>query len=185
MQDRSTPATRRYRLTTGGDESYAGTQRAELLAVGPTAARFRVLRAGGLATLGSLEVSLENDGIHLVGSSQGAVRERTLILPARLDPGTRWQSEYVIGTGGGATRYVGSDVVEGRETVGTPAGTFEAIRVASTATVESGDTRGTVRTVVWYALDVGSVRTESETTIAGGPTTRVVVELLDRGAAGS
>jgi hypothetical protein len=179
------PATRRYRMTTGGDEASAGTQRAELIAIGPTAARFRVVRAGGLASLGSLEVSLESDGIHLVGSSEGAVQERTLILPARLEPGTRWQSEYVIGADATATRYVGSDVVEGRETVGTPAGTFDAIRVVSDATVASGDTHGTVRTVVWYAPDVGSVRTESETTIAGGATTKVVVELLDRGTAGS
>lgn len=179
------PATRRYRMSSGGDASYAGTQRADLLEISPDAARFRIVRAGGLATLGSLEVSLEADGIHLVGSSQGTVGERTLILPASLPTGATWSSSYVIGPEGAATRYSGTDVVEGRDTVTTPAGTFEAIRIVSNATVESGDARGTVRTVVWYTLDVGSVRTESETSIAGGATTKVVVELVGRGDAGS
>lgn len=179
------PATRRYRMTSGGDEASTGTQRADLLAVSPGDARFRVVRGGGLATLGSLEVSLEADGIHLVGSSQGEIRERTLILPASLPIGATWKSAYVIGSGAAATRYDGTDVVEARETVTTPAGTFETIRIASNATIASGDTRGTVHTVVWYAPDVGSVRTESETSIAGGATTKVAVELIDRGEAGA
>ena len=65
------------------------------------------------------------------------------------------------------------------------AGTFDAIRIVSNASVESAGTRATVRTVVWYALDVGSVRTESETTVEGGTATKVVVELIDRGETGS
>jgi len=174
------PATRRYRMTSG-DETAAGTQRADLLEASPTAARFRVLRGGALAALGSLEVSLEPDGIHLIGSAQSGATERTLILPARLDPGSTWQSEH---TAGGQTRVHATDVVEGSESVTVPAGTFDAIRVVSNATLESGATRGTVHTVVWYALDVGSVRTESATTI-DGTTARVVVELVERGDPGS
>ena len=180
----SNPATRRYRMT-AGDESNVGIQRAELLEVGPTAARFRIVRGGGIAAIGSLEVALEADGIHLVASSQGSVKDRTLILPAQLDTGTTWQSEYRIGPEGAGTHYRGTDVVEGRETVSTPAGTFDAIRIVSNASVESAGTRATVRTVVWYALDVGSVRTESETTVEGGTATKVVVELIDRGQEGS
>ena len=176
----SNVATRRYRMTTG-DEQYVGTQRADLLDVGPSEARFRVVRAGGLATLGSLEVVLQADGIHLAASSQGTVKDRTLILPAKLPDGATWQSEYAIGSGDGATHYRGTDVVEGRETVSTPAGAFDAIRIVSNATVESAGTRATVRTTVWYALDVGSVRTESETTVEGAVPTKVVVELIDVG----
>lgn len=177
------PATRRYRMTPGGDESYVGTQRADLLEASPSAARFRIVRGGGLATLGSLEVALEADGIHLAGSSQGEVRESALILPATLAIGASWRSSYAIGPDGAATRYDGAEVVEGRDTVTTPAGTFDAIRVGSHAIVESGAARATVHTVVWYAVDVGSVRTESRTSIAGGSPTTVVVELIDRGDA--
>lgn len=179
----SNTATRRYRMTTG-DEQYVGTQRADLLEVGPSAARFRVVRAGGLATIGSLEVVLQADGIHLAASSQGTVKDRTLILPAKLPDGATWQSDYVIGPDDGGTHYRGTDVVEGRETVNTPAGSFDAIRIVSNAFVESSGTRATVRTTVWYALDVGSVRTESETTVEGGVPTKVVVELIDRGEGG-
>jgi hypothetical protein len=176
----SNPATRRYRMTTG-DEQYVGTQRADLIEVGPAAARFRILRSGGLATLGSIEVSLRAEGIDLVASSQGRVEDRTLILPAKLDTGATWTSAYAIGPEGAGTHYRGTDVVEGRETVNTPAGAFDAIRIVSNATVESAGTKATVRTTVWYALDVGSVRSESETTVEGGVTTRVVIELIDRG----
>ena len=174
------PATRRYRMTSGGAAPVVGTQRADLLETAPTSARFRIVRGGGLAVLGSLEVALEADGIHLVASSQGAVQERTLILPAKLERGTTWPSGYEIGSDAAGTRYRATDVVEGRESLATPAGTFDAIRILSNATVESGATHATVRTVVWYALDVGSVRTESETSV-DGETTRVVVELLDDG----
>jgi len=171
------PATRRYRMTSGGAQPAVGAQRADLLEVGPAAARFRIVRAGGLAPLGSLEVSLEPDGVHLVASSHGTVEERTLILPATLATGATWQSAYVIGSDATATRYRATDVVEGRERVVTPAGEFDAIRVVSNATLEEGATRATVRTVVWYALDVGSVRTESATTVES-ETTQVVVELV-------
>lgn len=180
----SNTATRRYRMTTG-DEQYVGTQRTDLLEAGPAEARFRVVRAGGLATLGSLEVVLQSDGIHLAASSQGRVKDRTLILPAKLPDGATWQSEYVIGPDETGTHYRGTDVVEGRETVNTPAGAFDAIRIVSDATVESGGTRATVRTTVWYALDVGSVRSESETTVEGGVPAKVLVELIDRGSTGS
>ena len=174
------PATRRYRMTSGVAPPVVGTQRTDLLEAGPNSARFRIVRGGGLAELGSLDVALEADGIHLVASSQGPVQERTLILPAQLAPGTTWPSGYVIGSDATATRYAATDVVTGRETVTTPAGTFDAIRIVSDATVAADATRATVRTVVWYAPDVGSVRTESATTV-DGETTRVVVELLDRG----
>jgi len=55
--------------------------------------------------------------------------------------------------------------------------------VGGLAVVQGGwidSTNGTVRTTVWYAEDVGSVRSESETTL-GEHTTKVVVELVDRG----
>lgn len=180
------PATRRYRITGRDENGATGTQRADLLEAGARTARFRIVRGGALAALGSLDVSLEADGVYLVGSSQGSLygATRTLVLPAKLEPGATWQSEYVLGTpGGGEMRYRGTDVVEGRETVRTPAGEFDAIRIVSNATVDSGKTHGVIRTVVWYAPDVGSVRTESATTIDGN-VSQVVVELVDRGDAG-
>jgi hypothetical protein len=181
----SNPATRRYRLTSGDAEPATGPQRAELLEVGDTAARFRIVRGGALATLGSVEVSLEADGIYLVRSSEGALQQRALILPARLDPGATWQSEYVLTSADGSTlHYTGTDVVDGHETVRTPAGEFDAIRVSSDATIDTGTTHGVVHTIAWYVPDIGSVRSQSDTTI-GDHTSNVVVELLDRGDAGS
>lgn len=179
------PATRRYRMTTGEEDAASGTQRAELVDVGPETARFRIIRGGALAVLGSIEVSLEPDGIYLIGSSEGSLQGRSLILPATLAPGSRWRSGYVLTSpGGGELRYDGSDVVEGRETVRTPAGEFDALRVVSDATLDTGTTHGVVHTVAWYVADVGSVRSESETTI-GDHAAKVVVELVDRGSGAS
>ncbi len=179
----SNPATRRYVMRSEGNPKGAsevvGTQRAELISRGEGAARFRILRAGGLGMLGSLEVELRADGIHLVESSQGTLAAPALVLPAKLEPGATWETHYAVrGPGGATTDYRGSDRVEGLERVQVPAGGFDALCIASDATVTAGAQSARVRTRAWYADGVGSVRVESDTAIEGGETSRVVVELL-------
>jgi hypothetical protein len=179
------PATRRYTFAVAsGTAGAPGTQRADLVSVSPRAAHFRIVRGGSLAMLGSLDISLEADGIHLVGSSQGAVEKPALIMPSHLAVGTTWQSEYVETpvSGGEPTTYSGTDVVEGRERIATTAGEFDTVRIATTASVSTGATHATLRLTAWYAEGVGSVRVVSDSTSEGGETSHMVVELASTGS---
>jgi len=178
----SSGGTRRYRMSDGSGAGAVGSQRSELLAIDGGSARFRIVRTGALAALGSLEVVLDADGVHLVGSSNGALAAPALVMPARLAAGTTWRSEYVeTPPGGTPVRYGGNDVVDGPERVRTPAGEFDAVRVSTTASVESGSDRATLRLRAWYVADIGSVRVESESTPTQGEPSRIVVELESAG----
>lgn len=179
----SNPATRRYTFSIGGAPGAPGIQRSDLLSIESDSARFRIVRGGSLGAIGSLDVLLDASGIHLTGSSQGTLQGPTLLMPGHVEPGTTWQSDYTEtpSSGGPATHYSGNNVAEARETIRTPAGEFDALRVSSTATIESGDSRGTIRTRAWYAEGIGSVRAESDSDI-GGETTHLVTELVDKGS---
>src|SRR5262249_38094565 len=135
----SSGATRRYRMSDGSGAGAVGSQRSELLSLDPGSARFRIVRTGALAALGSLDAGLGAGRRHRVGWSNGALGAPALVMPAHLAPGTTWKSEYVeTPPGGTPVHYVGTDVVDGPERVRTPAGEFDAVRVSTTATVESG-----------------------------------------------
>ncbi len=53
--------------------------------------------------------------------------------------------------------------VDGRESVTTPAGTFDCVKISYTteSTGKSGNTSKPLQTAIWYATDVGMVKTEN------------------------
>jgi hypothetical protein len=51
--------------------------------------------------------------------------------------------------------------VEARETVTTPAGTFDCYKVSFITTSKGGVGSGTYKTVIWYSKDAGMVKTEN------------------------
>lgn len=51
--------------------------------------------------------------------------------------------------------------VEAQESVTTPAGTFDCYKVSFNTTSEGGIGSGTVKSVIWYAKDVGMVKMEN------------------------
>jgi hypothetical protein len=53
--------------------------------------------------------------------------------------------------------------VESKETVTTPAGTFECFKITFATTSEKGIGKGTIKSAMWYAKGVGLVKTENYT----------------------
>ena len=51
--------------------------------------------------------------------------------------------------------------VESMESITTPAGTFDCYKISFTTTSQGGMGSGTMKSVVWYAKDVGMVKTEN------------------------
>jgi len=113
---------------------------------------------------------------------------RALVFP--LEPGKRWEYEYWMGGAGDiVTTYRYRARVEAIETVRTPAGRFETLRVVhegewSRPVLERGRPAvrsGAVTTTYWYAPAVGSwVRLEVDLRRAdGGRELGVVQELVD------
>lgn len=101
---------------------------------------------------------------HLDPGARSSGEVRSLVFP--LSPGKAWQYEYWLAAGASdvVTTYRYQARVEGIETVRTPAGRFQALRVVhegqwSRPALERGQPSvqsGSVTTTYWYAPAVGS-----------------------------
>ena len=126
---------------------------------------------------------------HLDPGSRSSGEIRALAFP--LTPGKQWQYEYWLAAGASdaVTTYRYQARVDGVETLRTPAGRFETVRVVhegewSRPVLERGQPTlrsGAVTTTYWYAPAVGSwVRLEVDLRRAdGGRELGVVQELVE------
>lgn len=114
----------------------------------------RMLPAESMAALGGddAEVTMEGDGFQ---------------LPTNLDVGqTLPDSENTISLQAGIvnmnmTMIFRDQQVEAKETVTTPAGTFDCIRFSYTTYTKMTMVKNEIRTVNWYAEGVGTVKSET------------------------
>lgn len=131
---------------------------------------------------------------HLEPGSRSTGEIKALVFP--LTPGKSWEYEYWLGGGQRdvVTTYRYRARVDGIETLRTPAGRFETLRVTHTGrwsrpVIEKGrpvERSGDVRTTYWYAPAVGTwVRLEVDLARPDG--TRelgIVQELVEHGSGG-
>lgn len=123
---------------------------------------------------------------HLEPAGRSSGEIRSLLFP--LAPGKQWEYEYWMGGAGDVvTTYRYQARVEAAETVRTPAGRFEAVRVVhegqwSRPALEQGRPvvrSGAVTTTYWYAPAAGSwVRLEVDLRRADGTRELAVVQEL-------
>jgi hypothetical protein len=141
---------------------------------------------------GNLTALSPAEGLNAVVQTQGmtanfqTTSSTGITLPAAVKSGDSWSQTFTIE---GTQKIAGSDVkgkgdmsysctAAGTETVSVPAGSFDAIRVGcqidgtitiNTAGIE-GPTALTSTATIWYASDVGMVKTENEITDMGHST---------------
>lgn len=130
---------------------------------------------------------------HLEPGSRSKGEIQALAFPLR--PGKEWEYEYWLGGGERdlVTTYRFRARVDGIETVRTPAGDFETLRVTHEGqwrrpVLEQGkavERTGTVRNTYWYAPDVGTwVRLEADLHAPDGSRELgIVQQLVEYGAA--
>ncbi len=124
---------------------------------------------------------------HLAPNARFSGEIRALVFP--LSPGKQWEYEYWLGGAGRdiVTTYHYRARVDGIDTVRTPAGRFETLRVThegkwSRPVLEQGrpvERSGDVRTTYWYAPAVGTwVRLEVELRRPDGSRELAIVQEL-------
>lgn len=160
----------------GGARVLTGTQTVELVSVEDGNAVFRIERTGQLAQLGSMDVSVEKDGLYAKSASIGQIT-RSLELPADLAVGKEWTSELSLESSGGEMKQKSTMKAVRTETVKTKAGEFkDALRVEGTGTGTFNGQAMTMKMTGWYVKGEGPVRLETEMTKPDGSKTTQAIE---------
>lgn len=154
-------ATLVYEVTDASGTKREGTQTIKLTNATPDKAEFTISRNGMLVTGPSEElVEVTRDGVFVVKSSQGSFAKPTLELPPDLAIGKGWSVKSEMTAESSTIKIEATGKAEGMETVETPAGKFETIRVALTGTMTMGTTTAKITGKSWYANGVGMIRQE-------------------------
>ena len=132
-------------------------------------ATFTVEHTGNLSALGTLNMSLEKDGLFTESTSLGKSSPHSLEVPTKLAPGVTWSSaEDIESDSGGKFSYKGAYRVVKEETVKTKGGDFKALYIESTGPVVQNGESKKMFTKMWLAKGVGLVKQELTLTDAKG-----------------
>jgi len=155
-----------------------GTQKVVYKGVVDGAPTFTIERTGALATLGNEDVAAKPDGIYTLTSQLGKLTDPILTLPAKLDVGATWKSDYQLeGQDGKPIKFTSTSKVERQEKVKVKAGEYDTILVTMNATVTMGDQKATVNGKSWYAVGVGTVKLELSGKSGDGKPISALIEL--------
>jgi len=156
-----------------------GTQRIVYKGMEDGSPTFTIERTGALATLGNEDVAAKADGVYTLTSQLGKLAKPILTLPAKLEVGAAWQSNYELeGADGSPIKFASSSKVERQEQVQVLAGKYDAILVSMKATVEMGKQKATVNGKSWYAAGVGTVKLELSGKSGDGKPINAIIELV-------
>lgn len=145
----------------GQPDTVTGSQTFRLREVKDGKALFTVVRTGGFASVGDSDLSLEADGIYAMSSTIGTITPHQLELPAKLDPGSKWDAETKLEQGGGVTlEHKSVNKVVGVQKVTTPAGTYDALLIESSGPAKIQGEAKEMRTRAWFVKGLGAVKME-------------------------
>jgi hypothetical protein len=131
---------------------------------------FTIERTGGLGeAFGNEEVSLEKDGVYTLSSSKAKLgSDRTLELPATLEPGKTWDVTTTLSGGGKTITAKMKYKVVGKAKVDTKAGSYpDALLITSTGSSTMDGQGSTMTSKQWMVEGKGIVRMEIVSTPSG------------------
>ncbi len=177
-----------YDVTFGDLPMEEGTEQITVEKVEGGTATFKVARTGGLSRLGVDTVELTADGVTMVASSMGLLKEPSKLMLADTAVGTTWETKLNMDNLQNGTQSIESNIknkVSRMESVKVPAGTFECLVVETTlestskgAPNPSQNKKSTVKMTSYYAKDVGIIKLRG----TDGTKQTVLVELRARSA---
>lgn len=143
---------------------------------------YKIERTGAIAEdLGSDTVVLDKDGIYMTGSSVGTIEpEKSLQMPAKLTPGTKWHTKSKVTKGEQVIEEDSDYRVSGFEKVKTAVGEYNALIIESTGTASVSalgkKNNAKYDTKYYYVKDRGLVKAVLTMTFAGQQPESVVIE---------
>lgn len=143
--------------------------------------QYTIRRTGGLSTLGDDTVAVREDGVYLVGSSISVPSKPTLLMPAKLEPGTVWDTNIELDSNGNKVRLSAKNKAVAVEKVKVKAGEFDAMLVTQAGELENAGAKGSVSAKTWYAKGLGVVKMSLEIKQADGMIVTSSIELTGRG----
>jgi len=156
-----------------------GAVETKLVSIDKDSATFEMTYTGDLArSLGSNEVKLLKDGVHVTTSSVGKLTGDTLEVPNSMTPGTTWTTHTIVQapSGDSVEQNIKFKVVGPRK-VDTKGGSYpDALLVTGSGTMKIGKNTLTLSARGWYVKDRGPVRTEFSTTGPGSPPGSVTIQ---------
>lgn len=156
-------------LVTSTMGSFTGSQTLRLKSVEGDKAVFQLERTGGLAQLGSMELSLEPTGVYVTSSTMGKLDAKHMEVPAKLAPGIQWTADSKITRpDGGSVENKATFRVIGERSVKTKAGDRTALLIESTGPGTQNGQKVRMDTKMWLAKGIGLVRMEVKVTPEGG-----------------
>jgi hypothetical protein len=164
----------------------SGVQTTELVDASDKAAKYQVLRTGGLEELGSEDFEVRADGVYSTRMSLGTLEKPMLIMPADVSVGKTWTGEFTsTDAAGRKVTFKVTNKAEKEEKIKVKGGEFDALLVTTNGTIsiaEEGKTgTGTVSTKTWYSKGVGQLRMQLELKKPEGSNVKSFVELVKIG----
>lgn len=139
---------------------------------------FSTSRGGAMVGMGDEKLSLEKDGLYLVSGSVISPEKPSLVLPAKLDIGTTWDTDTTMTSDKATVKMKGRSKVERSETVKVKAGTYETLLIVQTAEADNNGTKGTMAAKGWYAKGIGIVKMSLEYKQHDGQVVTTTLELV-------
>jgi len=174
------PLTYQITATAPGTEPVTGTQTIRFTGMQDGEARFSITRTDGMASLGDAEMAVTEKGIEMIRSSVGDMGGRKLELPKGLEVGKTWKDKSSFEAQGRTMSMDGTYKVAKVETVETPAGKFDALKIEANAKVTLDGQKGTMKMDSWWVKGLGSVKITVQNTMAGGAKNSVTIVLTKK-----
>jgi hypothetical protein len=174
------PLTYQITSTAPGAQPVTGTQTVRFTGMENGEARFSITRTDGMASLGDAEMAVTDKGVEMIRSSVGDMGGRKLELPRGLSVGKSWKDKSSFDAQGRKMSMEGTYKVAKMETVETPAGKFDALKIEANAKVTLDGQKGTMKMDSWWVKGLGSVKITVENTMAGGTKNAVTIVLTKK-----
>lgn len=143
------------------------------------AAYFDQVSSGGLAKLGSNELSLDGKGVHVVKSSMEAVEPGNIEFPADVTPGYSWTSHEKTTDPALSADITTKYTIKGQTSVKTKRGTLQALEITSTGEGTNNGEKMRMESESYYVKGVGLVKAVITTKMADGKSVTMTQQLAD------
>ncbi|RYG27218.1 hypothetical protein EON82_00020 [bacterium] len=155
-----------------------GTRTFELQKVEDGKATFVQRQGGALVGEGDITLSLENDGLYVMSSTQSKLKPHSLEMPSKLEPGGGWKDHTEMDQAGQNIVLDNDLKIVRKERIATKGGTFDnALYITSTGKGTIANQPVTLTTKHWYVRGVGPVKQIVEVTTKGKPTRTITIQL--------
>jgi len=148
-------------------DSLTGSQTVSLKSMQDGKPTYIVDRTGRLAELGTQDMVLDKDGLFVTSSSFAKVTGRQIEMPAKLTPGTKWDSTVEVDRPGQQMKIASTYKVVGPQKVKTKAGEREALLITSVGTGTLNGAAVRMESKSWYVRGVGGVKSEVSMSTGG------------------